>query len=357
MSDDQTIIGRYRIAERLGRSAMGVLYRGVDAVLGREVAIKVMSADFAGDGDQDARRRFFREARAAAKLQHRNIVTIFEFAEEGGTPYIVMEFLRGRSLDARIREEPPPGVDEALDIVGQLCAGLHFAHEHGVVHRNVKPGNVWLLDDGTVKLLDFGLAKISSSTFTRPGDLLGNAAYVAPEQLTGGPVDARADVFAATVVLYELLAGRKPFEPSSLTATSLKALREPPTALASLAPDLPAPLYAAVARGLRRAPAERYQTAAELGADLQFIRGSFASSGDTVVMEGPSTEEWLDAPPAAPVRAGLRGDRDAAVRETRDEAPPGPPAAESTRGRRPVLWVAGLVALLVLLAGAAWFGV
>ena len=356
MSDDQTI-GRYRIVERVGRGPMGILYRGADPVLGREVAIKVMSADFAADGDQDARKRFFREARAAAKLQHRNIVTIFEFAEEGGTPYIVMEFLRGRSLAARMREAQPPGVDEILDVIGQLCTGLHFAHEHGIVHRDVKPDNVWLLDDGTVKLLDFGIAKLSSSTFTRPGDLLGSAAYVAPEQLAGGPVDARADVFAATVVLYELLAGRKPFDVESLAADSLKAFREPPTPLESLARDLPAPLFAAVARGLRKAPGDRYQTAAELGADLQFIRGSLASSGDTVVMEAPSTEEWMDAPSPAPARAGPHGGRDAAVRETRGEAPAEPPADEAAPSRRPGLWIAGLVAILVLLAGVAWFGV
>lgn len=357
MSDLQTI-GRYRVVERVGRGAMGVLYRGVDPVLGREVAIKVMSADFAGDGDHDARTRFFREARAAAKLQHRNIVTIFEFAEEAGTPYIVMEFLRGRSLAARMREDPPLGVDEILDLVAQLCTGLHFAHEHGIVHRDVKPGNVWLLDDGTVKLLDFGIAKMSSSTFTRPGNLLGNAAYMAPEQLAGGPVDARADVFAATVVLYELLAGRKPFEADSLTAASLKIFHEPPTPLESLAPSLPSPLFAAVARGLRKSPGARYQTAAELGADLQSIRALLPSSGDTVVMEAPSTEQWLDPPPRAPARqAGLRGDRDAAVRATEEEAPAESPADDAAPNRRPVLWIAGLVALLVLLAGVAWFAV
>ena len=156
----------------MGRGGMGVLYRGKDPVLDREVAIKVMSGDFSAD--EAARARFFREARAAARLQHRNIVTIFEFAEdEHGTPYIAMEFLRGRSLAARMTGEPPLSLVQKLDILTQLCTGLHYAHEQGIVHRDVKPANIWLMDDGTIKLLDFGIAKIAASTMTSSGNVLG----------------------------------------------------------------------------------------------------------------------------------------------------------------------------------------
>ena len=187
-------IGRYEVIERVGRGGMGVLYRGRDPVLDREVAIKVMAGDFSTD--EVARSRFFREARASARLQHRNIVTIFEFAEDTGTPYIAMEFLRGQSLSQRLASQPPLTLVQKLDIVTQLLTGLHYAHEQGIIHRDVKPANVWLLDDGTVKLLDFGIAKIAASTMTSAGSVLGSAFYMAPEQVSGREVDGRADVFA-----------------------------------------------------------------------------------------------------------------------------------------------------------------
>ena len=149
-----TQVGRYKVLEKVGKGGMGVLYRGFDPVLDREVAIKLMLADFSDDAEQ-MRPRFYREARAAAKLNHRNIVTIFEFAEESNTPYIVMEFLRGTPLGSRMGSQPPLSLDDKLNIVAQLCEGLSYAHEQGVVHRDVKPDNVFILEDGSVKLLDF----------------------------------------------------------------------------------------------------------------------------------------------------------------------------------------------------------
>ena len=188
-------IGRYEIIDRVGRGGMGAVYRGRDTVLDREVAIKVMSSDFAAD--ETSRPRFYREARAAAKLQHRNIVTIFEFGEEDETPFIVMEFLRGEDLSKRIRHEPPLTLEQKIDIIAELCTGLHFAHEQGVIHRDVKPANIWLVPDGSVKLLDFGIAKFSSSTMTRQGSVFGSISYMSPEQVNGSDVDGRADVFSA----------------------------------------------------------------------------------------------------------------------------------------------------------------
>ena len=161
-------IGRYQVLERVGKGGMGVLYRGFDPVLDREVAIKLMHADFSEDTEQ-MRPRFYREARAAAKLNHRNIVTIFEFAEESNVPYIVMEFLRGTPLGARMKAPPPLTLDDKLNVVAQLCDGLSYAHEQGVVHRDVKPDNVFLLEDGSVKLLDFGIAKLHDVDADAPG--------------------------------------------------------------------------------------------------------------------------------------------------------------------------------------------
>src|SRR5258706_689277 len=212
-----THIGRYQVLERVGHGGMGVLYRGFDPKLDREVAIKVMLTDFSEDAEA-MRPRFYREAKAVAKLQHRNIVTVFEFVEDQSQPHILMEFLRGVSLAARMKAQPALMLDDKLDIVAQLCSGLGYAHSMGVVHRDVKPANVFLLEDGTVKLLDFGIAKLTTSTLTRQGDVLGSASYMSPEQVAGSDsVDGRADVFSTGVVLYELLSGHKPFEGDSPT--------------------------------------------------------------------------------------------------------------------------------------------
>jgi serine/threonine-protein kinase len=274
-------IGRYQILARVGKGGMGVLYRGFDPVLDREVAIKLMLADFSEDAEQ-MRPRFYREARAAAKLQHRNIVTIFEFAEESNVPYIVMEFLRGTPLGARINTQPPLTIDDKLNIIAQLCEGLSYAHEQGVVHRDVKPDNIFLLEDGSIKLLDFGIAKLTSSTLTRQGDVLGSASYMSPEQVSGGEsVDGRADIFSAGVVLYELLAGRKPFVADSPTAVILKILKEDPTPIETLVSDLPPDLITAVMRALNKDPDQRYATADAFGRELQQIRKSLHPSVST----------------------------------------------------------------------------
>jgi eukaryotic-like serine/threonine-protein kinase len=274
-------IGRYQILARVGKGGMGVLYRGFDPVLDREVAIKLMLADFSEDAEQ-MRPRFYREARAAAKLQHRNIVTIFEFAEESNVPYIVMEFLRGTPLGARINTQPPLTIDDKLNIIAQLCDGLSYAHEQGVVHRDVKPDNVFLLEDGSIKLLDFGIAKLTSSTLTRQGDVLGSASYMSPEQVSGGEsVDGRADIFSTGVVLYELLAGRKPFVADSPTAVILKILKEDPTPIETLVSDLPPDLVAAVMRALSKDPDQRFATADAFGRELQQIRKSLHPSVST----------------------------------------------------------------------------
>jgi serine/threonine-protein kinase len=265
-------IGRYQVLERVGKGGMGVLYRGFDPVLDREVAIKLMHADFSEDTEQ-MRPRFYREARAAAKLNHRNIVTIFEFAEESNVPYIVMEFLKGTPLGARMHSQPPLTIDDKLNVVAQLCDGLSYAHEQGVVHRDVKPDNVFILEDGQVKLLDFGIAKLQTSTLTRQGDVLGSASYMSPEQVGGSEsVDGRADIFSTGVVLYEMLTGRKPFEGDSPTAVIVKILKDDPNPIDAAATALPANVIAAVMKALQKDPANRFQTADEMSRELQNIR-------------------------------------------------------------------------------------
>jgi eukaryotic-like serine/threonine-protein kinase len=295
--------GRYEVIERVGRGGMGMLYRGKDPVLDREVAIKVMSGDFSAD--ESARARFFREARAAARLQHRNIVTIFEFAEdEHGTPYIAMEFLRGRSLAARLTVDPPLSLVQKLDILTQLCTGLHYAHEQGIVHRDVKPANVWVMDDGTIKLLDFGIAKIAASTMTSSGNVLGSAAYMAPEQVSGREIDGRADVFAAGVVLYELLARRKPFEGDAPTAVMMKIIKDDPPPIRNFAPDIPVSLVNAVNKALQKDPDRRFMHAGDFGSELRLIRLALERTSETLKAENlESSSDTVYVPATARVQA------------------------------------------------------
>src|SRR5262245_20441575 len=285
-------IGRYQIIERVGQGGMGILYRGIDPVLDREVAIKVMIGDFGDDLDQ-LRPRFQREARAIARLQHRNIVTVFEFAEDEGTPYIVMEFLRGASLSARAKAEPPLTMAEKVDIVAQLCTGLGYAHEQGIVHRDVKPANIFLLEDGAVKLLDFGIAKLTSSTLTRQGDVLGSPSYMSPEQIMGlDTVDGRSDVFSAGAVLFELLAGRRPFDGDTTPTIVMKILNTDAPSLDALDSSIPAPLAAVVARALHKDPAHRFQTATEFARELMAVGGAVPADR-RVPLTGPIGPETL----------------------------------------------------------------
>jgi serine/threonine-protein kinase len=264
-------IGKYEILQLVGRGGMGVLYRARDPILERDVALKMMLVDFSTD--PTARERFQREAKAVARLQHRNVVTIHELGEADGTPYIVMEFLSGQDLEHLVKGDRPLTLAEKLDIAIQLCDGLGYAHEQGIVHRDIKPGNVRVLEDGTVKILDFGIAKFAAmSSATQTGTIMGTASYMAPEQIMGQPVDGRADLFSAGVLLHELLAGQKPFAGDSPTAVVYQIMHaEPPAVRASL-PDLPEALEEIVARALKKNPDERYSRASEMSSDLQMVK-------------------------------------------------------------------------------------
>ena len=339
---DRVFGGRYQIVGEVGRGGMGVIFRGVDSVLDREVAIKVMSGDY-GDITDDQRARFFREAKAAARLQHRNIVTVFEFAEQDGVPYIVMEFLKGRSLSSRMAAQPPLSLEQKLDIMCELCNGLHFAHQNGVVHRDVKPANVWLLEDGAVKLVDFGIAKFSSS-MTMHGDVMGSASYMSPEQIEGTPVTGRSDVFSAAVMLYEIIARRRPFEGDSPTATMMQIVHRAPPPIESIVPDLPRELISVIAKGLEKNPDDRYQSAEDFGSDLQLIRIAMTKD-DATVLHAP-----LHAPPpdSAPSTLQLKSEplpsRPATVQEDTKPA-----------SHRLLPWIAlGAAVLTVAIGGWFW---
>ena len=344
-STNPETIGRYQILERVGKGGMGILYRGVDPVLDREVAIKVMLVDFSDDTEQ-MRPRFYREAQAAARLQHPNIVTIFEFAEDHNSPYIVMEFLRGTPLDARIASPLPLTLDEKLSIVAQLCSALNYAHTQGIVHRDIKPANLFLLPDGTVKLLDFGVAKLTSSTLTKQGDVIGSVSYMSPEQVSGtDSLDGRSDIFSAGVVLYELLTGRKPFRGDTPTGTIVQILRQDPPALETLVPGLPPQLVAAVNRAMAKEVADRYANAGEFARDLKMIRRSLQTLEDASALD-----ETRFASQAELAVLQQQLNKDAAAKGTTTSI-----TAVSTSSRR---WriPAGIAAVAVAAAAAVMFG-
>jgi eukaryotic-like serine/threonine-protein kinase len=200
-------IGRYQLLEKLGQGGMGVVYRASDTLLERIVAVKVISAPI--DQNAELRERFFREARAAGKLSHKNIITIHDLGEHEGQPYLAMEYLEGQDLLGRMAAPQRMSLRRKIEIATEICEGLDYAHVHGVVHRDIKPANVFITGSGTVKILDFGLARLVTSELTRSNMMMGTINYMAPEQIRGEKVDHRADIFSTAVVLYELLSGRR----------------------------------------------------------------------------------------------------------------------------------------------------
>jgi serine/threonine-protein kinase len=204
-----TTIGRYRILEKVGQGGMGVVYRAQDTLLERVVALKVISTSI--EDNPELRERFFREARAAGQLSHRNVITIHDLGEHDGQPYLAMEFLTGEDLQHRLARQEPMSLRRKLEIASEICDGLCYAHRRGLIHRDVKPANIFITDEGVVKLLDFGLARMVASELTRSNMMMGTLNYMAPEQVRGERTDHRADIFSFGVVLYEMLSGRKAF--------------------------------------------------------------------------------------------------------------------------------------------------
>ena len=253
---------------------MGEVYKAYDPSLNRHVAIKIITPGLVLD--EQFKKRFEREAQSAALLSHRNIVTVYELGEEGGVVYLVMELLGGRDLKEMI-DRRRLSLGEKLTVVEQICEGLAFAHDKGIVHRDLKPANVHVLPGGTVKILDFGLARLSTSDLTRTGSILGTPNYMSPEQVRGERADARSDVFAVGAVLYELLSGQKAFRSDSAHATLYDVLERDPRPLLALVPRLPAAIAAVSERALQKDPAHRFPTATAMKEAIEAAR--IASEG------------------------------------------------------------------------------
>jgi serine/threonine-protein kinase len=298
------IAGRYRLEGRLGFGGMSTVHRALDERLERRVAVKLLAEHLAEDPTFVS--RFQREAQAAARLVHPNIVQVFDSGLDEGSHqhFIVMEYIEGQSCAEILRDDGWVDVEEAVAIIGQACEGLHYAHRHGVVHRDVKPGNLLRAREGEVKLADFGIAKATEqSSITQVGSVLGTAAYLAPEQARGEEAGPRADLYALGVVAYQLIAGRLPYEATSLTELALKQQQEEPPTLDTIVADVSPELADAVAIALALDPRERYATARDMGdAISDAMRGIPPTEPATGTRGAPATAatSLLSANPRGP---------------------------------------------------------
>jgi len=276
----QRKLDKFELHELIGEGAMGVVWKAYDDVLRRWVALKLLNPSFGRT--RDLRDRFQREARAAAALQHPHIVTVFDLGEADGQLYIAMELIEGRDLSDLIVTQAPLPLEYKLDLVIALLDGLSYAHERGVVHRDVKPSNVRITTDGLIKIMDFGIARLQADMSTGSGaSIVGTPTYMAPEQITGGTITPATDVFAAGCLLYELLSGEKPFAAETVHGVFYQVLSLEPKPLRSLVPSLPVSVERAVHKAMAKAPGDRYQTAREFAGALRAIRHALSGGGDS----------------------------------------------------------------------------
>ena len=268
-------LGRYEIISELGQGAMGVVYKAMDPLIDRVVAIKTINLGLALDEKEEYEGRFYQEAKAAGRLNYPNIVTIYDVGKSGDVAYIAMEFLQGRELRDIMNEVGLLPIDQVLDITAQVAMGLAYAHEHGIVHRDVKPSNIMVVRDGHVKITDFGIARMASSAVrTQTGMVLGSPKYMSPEQVLGKTIDQRSDIFSLGVMIYEMLTGQAPFNGENVNAIMYQTLHGVPAAPGTLNPAVPEMVNFIVAKALSKKVDDRYQNARDLAVDLHACRDS-----------------------------------------------------------------------------------
>ena len=317
MSNREQVVlnGRYELQRRVGRGGMAEVYLARDRLLDRPVAIKILFPEFATDPSFVA--RFRREAQSAANLNHPNIVGVYDWGKERGTYYIVMEYVDGRSVSDILRADGPIEAKRAAGIAADVAGALGFAHHKGVVHRDVKPGNVLITSTGEVKVADFGIARAmtasSEENLTQTGSVMGTATYFSPEQAQGKPVDPRSDLYSLGVVLYEMASGKPPFSADSPVAIAYKHVQEPLPSLREKVPGVPAAYEAITVKALAKNADDRYQDGAEMRADLMRFREGRpvkAMPAVAIALSGPRTSATAavgQGPPVVPSNAGAAG--------------------------------------------------
>ena len=328
-------IGRYKILGELGRGAMGVVYRAQDPALDRVVALKTILLSEDSGGRREYQKRFALEARAAGKLTHPNIVTTYDFGEEGDFTYLAMELLEGTELRERLKEGPLP-VAEAVGIAIQVADGLGFAHERGVVHRDIKPANIMLLERGDAKIMDFGIARMrSADQMTSTGIVVGTPRFMSPEQVSGAPVDQRSDLFSLGVVLYEMLTAVQLFAAEDTPQIAHKITRLEPEPPSHLNAQVTSMLDFVVARALKKDPAVRYQDAYEFAADLRTCLAELQSRAPAAAAEGTKTVKLAAAASKAPPAVAIAPDTQLPLSRQFDSSDALQRLASSGRGDRP----------------------
>lgn len=315
-------LGRYEILSELGQGAMGVVYKAIDPLIDRIVAIKTIKFDSTNEETANFEERFYREAKSAGRLNHPHIVTIYDVGKSNDTAYIAMEYLEGEQLKDILDVHTPMSIERIADIAAQIAEGLAYAHKHGIVHRDIKPANVMLLQGDRVKITDFGIAHMSTSSGTLAGTVLGSPRYMAPEQVVGKAVDGRSDLFALGVLLYEMLTGESPFDGDNINTTMYRIVNEAPIPPKTLVPRIPEAFDYIVARALAKHPDARYQNAAEMAHDLRHYQDLKISTAAITPLYHPITVE----------RRNFSTDRRAHARNGVGEATVilAPPAKENT---------------------------
>src|SRR5437762_10057566 len=337
-------IGKYEIRREIGRGAMGVVYEGYDPSIKRVVALKTIRADQLTGGDPAAViARFRREAQAAGRLNHPNIVSIYDFGEDGGIWYIAMEFVKGRELKECFETNERFRIADIVRIMSQILNALDYSHRQGVIHRDIKPANIFLLADGSGKVADFGIAHIESSNLTQVGTVMGTPSYMSPEQIMGLPVDGRSDLFSTGVVLYQFLTGERPFA-GSATTTMQKVLKEEPLPPSTLNVQLPPAMDAVVRKALANRADERFQTAQEFADAPRAAAPAATVAVAAATPAGHSDPTLITTADATSAKAAAVVSRE----------PPQPPAAVARPSQTPAVAIVVAAAVIVVGAGA-WF--
>ena len=363
-----TKAGRYQLVSEIGRGSMGVVYKGFDPVIGRTVAIKTMLPEGLNTTEfEDFKARFQREAQAAGILTHPNIVTVYDFGEDNGILYLAMEFLVGRSIQDLVEEQNVLPVETIIPMYEQVCSALDHAHSHNIIHRDVKPANIMVLESGLVKVTDFGIAKVMSMGMTQAGQILGTPNYMSPEQVRGRQIDGRSDIFSLGVILYELVTGEKPFGGQNITTVIYRIINEDPVPPRELDSTIHPGLSYIVQKALAKKPEDRYQTCRELAADLRNyakLGGAVAPAATVVVRVSPMSPSTTDTtrrpavdqvplrpsppPPTPPVAPS----EPARARPLSVQVIP--PATVQPKGTSPAVWVL-LTLLLVAVVGGGYY--
>lgn len=330
---------RYRVIEKIGSGGMADVYKAVDEVLGRTVAVKVLHSRYASDPTFVA--RFRQEAQAAANLSHPNIVNMYDWGRENDTYYIVMEYVKGTDLKTLITEKGPLDPKKAAEYAAQVCSALAVAHGYDIIHRDIKPHNIVLTPDGTVKVMDFGIARAGNTTLTQTGSVLGTAQYISPEQAQGRPLSPASDLYSLGATLYEMVTGRPPFEGETPVATALKQVNEEPIPPRQIRPSIPPELEAVILRAMQKDPADRYRSATEMREDLLRVARGQEPEGGLYAGGSPQQGETRVLPAA---------ERSAAMR------PGEGPDIRTPRKRKmsPWAWAAIVAAVLAIAVGIAY---